>query len=341
MSENLYELIALGARYFFVALMLLIVIRAWRITIIDSRRAAKLRRWAPETGVIGEFQVLDGDERARKGMIYPVIREGLIGRSRKADIRLRSRSVHVRHAYFEMAEDGLRLRAAGAARVDAGQGRTRHLALKDGDTLRVGRVRLLLVLNEAGTAVMQPPPIDDELEHPFDHVPTAQAAKADRPAQAAPEAEAAKTPPAEAAVGAEAQAEEEKDMDGFDRLEAEAQAAGEEADDGMDDFDRLEAEAQAAGEEADDGMDDFDRLEAEAQAAGEETGDGMDDFDRLEAEAQAAGEEADDGMDDFDRLEAEAQAKERDAAADAAIYGKARKKPAPKRDDEEEWWPRG
>ena len=155
MRENLYELVALGARYFFVALMLLIVIRAWRIAIIDSRRAAKLRRWAPETGVIGEFQVLDGDERARKGMVYPVIREGLIGRSRKADIRLRSHSVHVRHAYFEMAADGLRLRTVGAARMDAGQGRARHIALKDGDTLLVGRVRLMLVLS--GTPAEEPP----------------------------------------------------------------------------------------------------------------------------------------------------------------------------------------
>ena len=53
MSEGLYELIALAARYVFAALMVLIVLRAWRITIIDSRRAGMLRRMSPQTGLSG------------------------------------------------------------------------------------------------------------------------------------------------------------------------------------------------------------------------------------------------------------------------------------------------
>ncbi|MDD6884599.1 MAG: FHA domain-containing protein [Eubacteriales bacterium] len=152
MSDNFYELIALAARYLFAGLMLLIVIRAWRITIIDSRRAAKLRRWAPETGVIGEMQVLDGDEKARRGMVYPVIREGMIGRSRKSDIRLRSHSVRLRHAYFEMASDGLHLRSAGSARISGVNGRAKSLILSDGGIVRVGKVRLMLVLTDASVA---------------------------------------------------------------------------------------------------------------------------------------------------------------------------------------------
>ena len=55
MSESLYELIALSARYVFAALMVLIVARAWRLTIIDSRRAKALRRMSPETGICGEL----------------------------------------------------------------------------------------------------------------------------------------------------------------------------------------------------------------------------------------------------------------------------------------------
>ena len=152
MSESLYELIALAARYFFTLLMLLIVIRAWRITIVDSRRAANLRRWAPETGVIGEMQVLEGDEKARRGMVYPVIREGMIGRSRKADIRLRSRSVRLRHAYFEMTQGGLMLRSSGSFRIEGSEGRARHILLSDGGTVRIGKVLLLLVLNDASGA---------------------------------------------------------------------------------------------------------------------------------------------------------------------------------------------
>ena len=51
MSEGLYELVALGARYVFAGLMVLIVLRAWRITLIDSRRADTLRRMKTYTTV--------------------------------------------------------------------------------------------------------------------------------------------------------------------------------------------------------------------------------------------------------------------------------------------------
>ena len=44
MGANAYEILALAMRYVFAGLMLLIVVRAWRITAIDSRRARKLRR---------------------------------------------------------------------------------------------------------------------------------------------------------------------------------------------------------------------------------------------------------------------------------------------------------
>lgn len=37
MSDGLYEILALAARYFFAVLFLLIVLRAWRVTVRDSR----------------------------------------------------------------------------------------------------------------------------------------------------------------------------------------------------------------------------------------------------------------------------------------------------------------
>ena len=79
MSDGLYEILALAARYFFAGLFLLIVLRAWRVTVRDSRRARKLRRLSPQTGLSGELVVLEGGGRARRGMRYPVIREGTLG----------------------------------------------------------------------------------------------------------------------------------------------------------------------------------------------------------------------------------------------------------------------
>ena len=153
MSGNLYELIAIGARYLFALIMIIIVIRAWKITIVDSRRAASLRRLSPETGVCGEFLVLTGSGKVREGMRYPVIREGLIGSSRKADVRLRDHDVHRSHAFFELTKKGLRLRANGHSKIYNARGESRkELMLGDGAKITIGQIELMLILTE-GTVV--------------------------------------------------------------------------------------------------------------------------------------------------------------------------------------------
>jgi len=151
MSANAYELLSLAMRYVFAGLMVLIVLRAWRISIVDSRRATKLRRLSPNTGIIGEMLVVDGSERSRPGMHYPVTLEGTIGSSRRADIRLRHSSVRSRHAIYQMTEEGLFVRSHASARIRDGFGRSvRELILEDGQILRVGQVSLMLVLTDAG-----------------------------------------------------------------------------------------------------------------------------------------------------------------------------------------------
>jgi len=150
MDQGVYEIIALAARYGFAALMVLIVLRAWRLTIVDSRRSQTLRRLQPETGLSGELIVLEGDGQARRGMRYPVIREGLIGSSRGADIRVKNGSVRRKHAWFQLTPEGLQLRAhEGAAIRDRHGRRVKGLTLRDGDVFELGRVRLMLVLAES------------------------------------------------------------------------------------------------------------------------------------------------------------------------------------------------
>jgi len=150
MSQSLYELVALGARYVFAGLMVLIVLRAWRITLIDSRRAGALRRMSPQTGLSGELLVLEGSGKARRGMRYPVIREGMIGSSRRSDIRVRHPSIRRKHAWFQLDEEGLTIRARSGAPMYDGDGRAaQSLELQDGAEFTLGRVRLLLVLSEA------------------------------------------------------------------------------------------------------------------------------------------------------------------------------------------------
>ena len=157
MNGQLYELAALAGRYVFAALMVLIVLRAARITLIDARRAAALRRMSPETGVIGELLVTSGGQKARTGMRYPVIREGMIGSSRRADVRIRHASVRRRHAWFQQAEGGLKIRAHAGAPLRDGEGEPLRAALlEDGDVLRIGAVEVMLILNEAPEPARRP-----------------------------------------------------------------------------------------------------------------------------------------------------------------------------------------
>ena len=161
MSRDAYELLALGARYVFAGLMVLIALRAARLTAVDSRRAAKLRRLSPMTGLSGELVVLEGDGKAPRGMRYPVIREGMIGSARSCDVRIRHASVRRRHACFQLTEQGLSVRDHAGARLRDGDGEVvREMTLLDGDSFWVGRINLLLVLSNATAAQSRRAPED-------------------------------------------------------------------------------------------------------------------------------------------------------------------------------------
>lgn len=149
MNANAYDLLALCMRYVFAAVMVLILLRAWKITAVDWQRSHRLRRLSPETGIVGEFLVVDGHERSRDGMRYPVTLEGTIGSGRGCDIRLRSNSLRKRHAIFQMTEDGLFIRGHAGGRLRDGFGRpAKELTLHDGDYITIGSVRLMLILSD-------------------------------------------------------------------------------------------------------------------------------------------------------------------------------------------------
>lgn len=163
MSTNAFELLSLTMRYVFTGLMLLIVIRAARGAAIDSRRAARLRRLSPMTGISGELVLLDALPRIPRGMRWPVIREGSIGASRRCDIRIRSGSLRGRHALFQLTESGLSIRTHAAARMRDSLGHpAKELTLADGDSFYLGGARLLLVLSVPDLPRKPARPADDE-----------------------------------------------------------------------------------------------------------------------------------------------------------------------------------
>lgn len=181
MSGSMYELIAIAARYLFAALMVLIVIRAWKITLVDARRAAVLRRLSPETGVCGEFLIMTGGGKVREGMRFPVIREGMIGSAAKADIRLRASGIHRSHAYFELTKNGLRVRTHANARLYNARGESkREVMLGDGAKITVGSIEMMLILTVSVDA-----PAEDSREVLFD-IPDDSPSLAPRPVRPAP-----------------------------------------------------------------------------------------------------------------------------------------------------------
>ena len=174
---EIYELISLIARYWFALLIVLFVARAWRITIVDNRRARTLRSIATSTGQLGEMVVTKGSGKARRGMKYPILQEGMIGASARADIRIRAVGVKKRHAHFKLRPDGLLLTAIGDSPLAFADGnKGKKLLATDGDTLVIGSVHLLVVLFDGQTdqvhdrvnAPAQPERYD---QYDFDDIP--------------------------------------------------------------------------------------------------------------------------------------------------------------------------
>lgn len=155
MSSELYAIVALAARYWFAALILLVAVRAWRMTVRDSRRTKLLRDGAPEAGCVGQFVIGPG---RKKQTAVPVPREGVLGASRRADICVKGRDVKRFHFSFEARPGGLLVRPRPRAQVVLnGEFSGEKLFVRDGDTLTLGATKLLLVL-------FQP----DPPEQPFD-----------------------------------------------------------------------------------------------------------------------------------------------------------------------------
>ena len=110
MPTEVYEIIAQGARYWFLFLMALIVWRSFRWYRKDRRQYKKRLRLLPDAGYVGEFVTIRGNAQLPTGTILPVPWEGIIGSGRGCDIFLPVPGVAPKHCWFSYdREDGLQL----------------------------------------------------------------------------------------------------------------------------------------------------------------------------------------------------------------------------------------
>ena len=149
MPTEVYEIIAQGARYWFLFLMALIVWRSFRWYRKDRRQYKKRLRLLPDAGYVGELVTIRGNAQLPTGTILPVPWEGIIGSGRGCDIFLPVPGVAPKHCWFSYdREDGLQLEPYHGRTVQVDDqtrtGRGENLSMHHGSRLFVGEVELRL-----------------------------------------------------------------------------------------------------------------------------------------------------------------------------------------------------
>jgi len=163
--DPIYEVIAQGARYWFLFLMALIAWRSWRWYRKDKRQAKKRLKLLPDAGFVGEMVVIQSEGTLPRGAVLAVPREGTLGALRTNDLCLPGAGVAKRHLWFRFEDGrGLLVEPFGnnAATVDGEEAarRGQTLCMAHGSWLLVGpytlRLRLFAGFESTGRAAREP-----------------------------------------------------------------------------------------------------------------------------------------------------------------------------------------
>lgn len=100
MPVEIYEIVALAARFWFLFLMVLIVWRSYRWYARERSQRKKRLRLLPDAGYIGEFVVLQGAGDLERGQVLSVPFEGTLGFVRSNDLCVPAPGVATRHLWF-------------------------------------------------------------------------------------------------------------------------------------------------------------------------------------------------------------------------------------------------
>ena len=151
MPDNIYEVIAQGARYWFLFWMALIVWRSWRWYRKDRRTARKRMKLLPDAGFVGEMVVVEGGAALERGTVFPLPHEGTIGALRTNDLCLPAEGISRRHAWFRFDDrQGLMVEPFAKCQLMVdGQGfqsRRDPLYMGHGSWLQLGGVTMRLRL---------------------------------------------------------------------------------------------------------------------------------------------------------------------------------------------------
>ncbi len=104
MNNEVYQIMSLAARYWFIFLLVVIVLRCFIWLKRDTNAWKRYVQSVPSAGIVGEAVVLIGNDALPAGTKLEVPREGLIGSGRISDIILPSPLIAKRQIYFRLDE---------------------------------------------------------------------------------------------------------------------------------------------------------------------------------------------------------------------------------------------
>lgn len=104
MDAAVYEVLALGMRYVFTFIGVMIVLRTFAWLRKDRRLKHQRLRQLPDAGTVGVLTVITGDRQLRAGAVIPVPHEGVIGALRTCDMTVPVPEVADVHADFTFAD---------------------------------------------------------------------------------------------------------------------------------------------------------------------------------------------------------------------------------------------
>lgn len=170
MPSEIYEVVAQGARYWFLFLMSLIVWRSYRWYRRDGRQAKKRLKLLPDAGFVGEMVVMEGAGALKRGDALPVPCEGTLGTLRSNDLCVPVSGVSKRHLWFRFDEgEGLLVEAlhGNAANVDGEDIKAKHapVYMAHGSRLYVGEAVLRLRLFAGFEGVSRAPVREEAPAH--------------------------------------------------------------------------------------------------------------------------------------------------------------------------------
>ncbi len=104
MNQEIYQILSLAARYWFVFLLFVIVLRGFVWLRRDVRAWKRYQKSVPSAGVVGEAVVIFGNEALPQATKIEVLREGILGKHKVCDICLPSEKIKKRSLYFRLDE---------------------------------------------------------------------------------------------------------------------------------------------------------------------------------------------------------------------------------------------